>query len=63
MPALAAAVPRWVEAVTICAHADAVGQINARRLAAALDVRGIEVRIEDKQQQSYKSAMTGHAGP
>jgi Toprim domain len=46
MPALAENVPSYVEAVTIFAHADKAGQDGARKLARALDRRGIEVRVE-----------------
>jgi len=46
MPALASAVPKWIEAVTIYAHADESGQGGARKLGAALVRRGIEVRLE-----------------
>jgi Toprim domain len=46
LPALANAVPAYIEAVTIYAHADANGQDGARKLAKALDDYGTEVRIE-----------------
>jgi hypothetical protein len=46
MPALASAVPDWIEAVTIYAHADKSGREGALRLAAALSRRGIEVFVE-----------------
>jgi putative DNA primase/helicase len=46
MPKLAAVVPNFIEAVTIYAHADDAGQRGAQELADALDVRGIEIRIE-----------------
>ena len=46
MPALASIIPNYVEAVTIFAHEDESGQRNAFELAEALDIRGIEVRIE-----------------
>jgi Toprim domain len=46
MPKLADTVPSFIEAVTIFAHPDKAGQDNARRLAAALTRRGIEVSIE-----------------
>ena len=46
MPKLAAVVPNYVEAVTIYAHADEAGQRGAYELAEALDVRGIEIRVE-----------------
>jgi putative DNA primase/helicase len=45
MPALANAVPGYIEAVTIYAHDDS-GKPYALELAEALDVRGIEVRVE-----------------
>jgi len=46
MPALANAVPSWVETVTILAHADKAGQAGARKLAEALVSRDIEVFVE-----------------
>jgi hypothetical protein len=46
MPALANAVPSYVETVTILAHADHAGQNGARRLADALVARPIEVFVE-----------------
>jgi hypothetical protein len=46
MPALASAVPKWIEAVTIYAHADKSGREGAFRLAAALSRRGVEVFVE-----------------
>jgi Toprim domain/CHC2 zinc finger len=46
MPKLAAAIPAYIEAVTIYGHSDESGQRNAYRLAAALDARGIEIRLE-----------------
>jgi hypothetical protein len=46
MPALASAVPEWIEAVTIYAHADKSGREGAFRLAAALSRRGVEVFVE-----------------
>jgi hypothetical protein len=45
MPALATAIPRYVETVTICAHSDEAGQRGAHRLADALRKRPFEVRI------------------
>jgi CHC2-type zinc finger protein/Toprim domain-containing protein len=45
MPSLAAAVPNWIESVTICAHDDA-GKRYALLLAEALDPRGIEILVE-----------------
>jgi DNA primase len=46
MPVLAGTVPRFVETVTIWAHADAAGRAGARKLAELLYRRGIEVFIE-----------------
>jgi hypothetical protein len=46
MPALAETLPGCIECVTICAHADRVGQDGALALSEALDRRGIEVFIE-----------------
>jgi len=46
MPKLAKAVPDYVEAVTIFAHADEAGEDGARKLAAALFKRSIEVVME-----------------
>jgi hypothetical protein len=46
MPALADAVPSYIEVVTIFAHPDQAGQDGARKLAQALEFRGIEVRVE-----------------
>jgi hypothetical protein len=45
MPALAPAIPNYVEAVTIYAHDDE-GRKDALGLAEALEPRGIEIRIE-----------------
>jgi hypothetical protein len=45
MPALAAVMPSYVECVTVYAHDD-TGAGYARELAAALDKRGFEVRLE-----------------
>ena len=45
LPALADAMPRYVESITICAHSDEAGQRGARELTAALRNRPIEVRI------------------
>jgi hypothetical protein len=45
MPALAQTVPDYIECVTIFAHRDDAGQDGALALAAALNRRGIEVRI------------------
>lgn len=46
LPTLAGHVPSYVEAVTVFAHADKGGQDSARKLASALQRRGIEVTIE-----------------
>jgi hypothetical protein len=46
MPALADTVPRYIECVTICAHADQAGRDGALGLADALDRRCVEVFIE-----------------
>jgi hypothetical protein len=46
MPALASAVPEWIEAATIYAHADKNGREGAFKLAAALSRRGVEVFVE-----------------
>lgn len=46
LPALAAAVPYYIECVTIFAHPDAAGQRGAYGLADGLVARGIETRIE-----------------
>jgi phage/plasmid primase-like uncharacterized protein len=46
MPKLATAVPDYIEAITIYAHADEAGQRGAYELADALDARDIEIRIE-----------------
>jgi hypothetical protein len=45
MPALAERVPDYIEVVTIFAHPDEAGQ-KAQVLADALELRGIEVRLE-----------------
>ena len=47
MPKIAAAVPDYVETITVFAHADEAGQRGARELADALVARGdVEVRVE-----------------
>jgi hypothetical protein len=46
MGALGAAVPDYIEAVTIFAHADKAGQDGARELATALGHRGIDFAVE-----------------
>ena len=46
MPALAAHVPAYVDCVTIAAHSDPDGEKGALDLAAALEVRGVEVNIQ-----------------
>jgi hypothetical protein len=45
MPALAGAVPDYIECVTIVADADDAGRTNARKLADALAPRGCDVRL------------------
>jgi len=47
MPKLAAAVPSYVECVTIFAHADRAGRKGAGDLERLLLNRGIEVRLDD----------------
>src|SRR5262245_50746172 len=46
LPKLANVVPSYIECVTIFAHADKAGEEGARKLAAALHQRGIEVVTE-----------------
>jgi Toprim domain len=46
MPKLAEYVPSYIEALTIYAHDDPAGRDGARKLAARLSNRGMEVRIE-----------------
>jgi hypothetical protein len=46
MPALADAIPDYIEAVTIFAHPDTAGRIGAGKLAAEIHRRGIEVTVE-----------------
>jgi hypothetical protein len=46
MPKVAAAVPDYIDCVTIYAHPEEAGQNGARELAEAIAVRGIEVRVE-----------------
>ncbi len=45
MPALARAVPSYIECVTVCADPEPTGQKNARALAEALTERGIEILV------------------
>jgi hypothetical protein len=45
MPALAPAVPGFVEVVTIIVDDDKAGRLNARELARRLEDRGIETRL------------------
>ena len=45
MPALADAIPAYIDCVTICADADEAGQRGAHGLARALRRREIEFRI------------------
>lgn len=49
MPKLADTVPRYIECVTIYAHADKAGQDGAHALAEKLDAHGIEVRIVEPE--------------
>ncbi|MGL3108898.1 DUF7146 domain-containing protein [Bradyrhizobium sp. BR 1432] len=46
MPKLVETVPNYIEAVTVYAHADKAGRDGALGLAARLDQRSIEVRVE-----------------
>ncbi|MEZ2144930.1 toprim domain-containing protein [Bradyrhizobium sp. DN5] len=47
MPRLGAAIPSWVECITICADDDKAGRKNAYALAELLDQRGdVEVKVE-----------------
>jgi Toprim domain len=47
MPRLAAAIPSWVECVTICADDDEAGRSNAHALAELLYQRGgVEIKLE-----------------
>jgi hypothetical protein len=46
MPGLADAVPDCIDTVTIFAHTDKAGEVNARKLAVALRTRRIETRLE-----------------
>jgi hypothetical protein len=45
LPALAAAVPEWIECVTIMVDDDDAGRSNADALAGRLDQRGFDVRL------------------
>jgi hypothetical protein len=45
MPSLAAAVPEWIECVTIMVDDDDAGRSNADTLAGRLDRRGFDVRL------------------
>jgi hypothetical protein len=45
LPALAAAVPEWIECITILVDDDEAGRLNANALAERLDRRGFEVRL------------------
>ena len=45
MPALAAAIPDYIDAVTIVADADNAGRLNAQKLAEALTQHPGEVRV------------------
>jgi hypothetical protein len=46
MPALAERIPSFTDCITIYAHGDDAGQDGARKLAAAIKRRNIEVTIE-----------------
>jgi hypothetical protein len=46
MPALADVIPNYTDCITIYAHGDDAGQDGARKLAAAIERRKIEVTIE-----------------
>jgi hypothetical protein len=46
MPALAGAVPHYVDCITVWAHADPAGQRGATELAERLHARGFETFIE-----------------
>jgi hypothetical protein len=48
LPALANAIPDYIETVTIFAHADDAGQRGAHELARLFDRRGIETIIEER---------------
>lgn len=57
MPPLAERIPSYVECVTVVADADAMGRANAEKLAAAIPLRGREVRlIIPPQSQSQRAA-------
>jgi hypothetical protein len=45
MPALAAAVPEWIECITVMVDDDHAGRSNAGLLAERLDRRGFDVRL------------------
>jgi hypothetical protein len=45
MPALATAVPDWIECVTIIVDDDDAGRTNADALADRLDCRGVGIRL------------------
>jgi hypothetical protein len=45
MPALAAAVPEWIECITVMVDDDHAGRSNADLLAERLDRRGFDVRL------------------
>ena len=45
LPALANALPSWLECVTILAHNDQDGQRHAAALAARLEQRDVEIRL------------------
>jgi hypothetical protein len=45
LPALADALPSWIECVTILSHSDQDGQRHAAALAARLEKRDVEIRL------------------
>jgi hypothetical protein len=45
LPALAAAVPEWIECITIMVDDDSAGRSNADALAERLEQRGFEFRL------------------
>lgn len=47
LPALADAVPEWIDCVTVCADADKAGRKGAAALAAALRERGFDVETRE----------------
>ena len=51
MPALADAVPDYVDAITVVADGDAVGQLNANLLADRLAQRGHAVELQELEDE------------